>query len=229
MSTLPLFSDCALLQQALTHRSYVNEHPEVGEHNERLEFLGDAILNFLGGEFLYQRYAAKPEGELTSLRSALVDEKQLAQFAVTLKLGNLMRLGNGAEQEGGRHNPNLLSSTFEAIVGAYFLDAGSDIQAVRAFVSPLFCSVVDNLMDSVTDVNFKSRLQAWALAKFAENPKYVPVDQSGPDHAPKFVAEVWIADQKWGEGRGKRKQDAEKQAAEEALKRIEGWTISDKE
>ena len=97
---LPSFSNPALLASALTHRSYLNEHPDVTEHNERLEFLGDAVLNFLSGEFLYQRYPQQPEGGLTSLRSALVDEPQLAEFAVMLNLGPQLKLGRGAEQGG---------------------------------------------------------------------------------------------------------------------------------
>ncbi|MBD2462571.1 ribonuclease III [Oscillatoria sp. FACHB-1407] len=219
MSQLPSFRDRTLLQRALTHRSYANEHQSIGEHNERLEFLGDAILNFLSGEFLYRRYPTKPEGELTPLRSALVDERQLAQFARSLNLGSLMQLGKGAEQEGGRQNPNLLSSTFEAVVGAYFLDT-ADIQAVRAFVEPLFEEVVDTLIGAIAEVNFKSRFQEWALATFGENPKYLIVSQSGPDHAREFVAEVWVKHQKFGEGKGRRKQDAEKRAAADALARI---------
>ncbi|MDX2212722.1 MAG: ribonuclease III [Oculatellaceae cyanobacterium bins.114] len=222
MSHLPQFRDRALLQRALTHRSYANERLSIGEHNERLEFLGDAILNFLSGEFLYKRYPTKPEGELTPLRSALVDEKQLAQFATMFNLGDLMQLGRGAEQEGGRRNPNLLSSTFEAVVGAYFLDTDSDIQAVRAFVEPLFEAMVDALIVAIAEVNFKSRFQEWALATYGENPKYLIVSQSGPDHAREFVAEVWVNHQKFGEGKGRRKQDAEKRAAEDALTRIKG-------
>lgn len=217
--SLPPFRDRALLQRALTHRSYVNEHLEVGEHNERLEFLGDAILNFLSGEFLYQHYPTKPEGELTPLRSALVDESQLAQFAIQLGLGDRMRLSRGAEQEGGRHNPNLLSSTFEALIGAYFLDVGSDIHPVRAYVEPLFQAVVDSLFSRV-DTNFKGRLQTWTLATFGVLPEYKIVHQSGPDHAKEFVAEVWVNNQKLGEGTGRRKQDAEKSAAEEAMKKV---------
>lgn len=217
MPKLPIFQDDALLQRSLTHSSYINEHPEAGEDNERLEFLGDAVLNFLSGEFFYKRYPQKPEGELTPLRSALVDESQLAQFAIALNLGTLMRLGKGAEMNGGRENPNLLSSTFEALIGAYFLDTGSQIEPVRNYVEPLFQSVVDHLVVSAAQINFKSRFQAWALAEVGQNPKYVIIAQSGPDHAREFTAEVHVAHQKYGEGRGRRKQDAEKSAAKQAL------------
>lgn len=217
MAAIPHFRDRPLLRQALTHRSYINEHPEAGDHNERLEFLGDAVLNFLSGEFLYKRYPHKPEGELTPLRSALVDEQQLSKFAVLLNIGEQMRLGKGAEINGGRQNPNLLSSAFEAVVGAYFLDADSDIDAVRDFITPLFETVVDDSEVAAQTINFKSRFQEWALANIGENPRYQIVAQSGPDHAKEFTAEVWVKNQRYGVGSGRRKQDAEKAAALNAL------------
>jgi ribonuclease-3 len=215
---VPPFHDRALLELALTHRSYVNEHPEAQEHNERLEFLGDAVLNFLSGEYLYKRFPDKPEGELTPLRSTLVDERQLAKFAEMLELGGFMKLGKGAERDGGRRNANLLSSTFEAIVGAYFLDTGSDIAAVRSFVEPLFDHYFQN--KSCPNVNFKSQFQAWALATIGENPKYTITHQSGPDHAREFTAIVQVNQQTYGEGQGRRKQDAEKAAAKNALTQL---------
>jgi ribonuclease-3 len=217
---LPAFRYPALLHQALTHSSYVKEHPEVQTHNERLEFLGDAILNFLSGEFLYKRYLEKPEGELTPLRSALVDERQLAEFAIALNLGAQLRLGKGAEQEGGRQNTNLLSSTFEAVIGAYFLDADSNIAVVRAYVQPLFESVVVSLSAVASTINYKSRLQEWALANGYEHPKYVILSQSGPDHARVFVAEVQVQGKPLGRGIGRRKQDAEKDAARDTLEQL---------
>ncbi|HEY9624033.1 MAG TPA: ribonuclease III [Crinalium sp.] len=222
MPELPTFRDPSLLQRALTHRSFINEHPGAGEHNERLEFLGDAVLNFLSGEFLYKQYPDKPEGELTPLRSALVDEKQLAEFAIALHLNapGLMRLGRGAELEGGRQNPNLLSSAFEAVIGAYFLDTDSNLDKVRDYVKPLFSTVVDKLVISAPSINYKSRFQEWALAHLGENPKYAITDQCGPDHAKEFTAEVWVKDVKYGEGKGRRKQDAEKGAAEDALRKL---------
>jgi ribonuclease-3 len=217
MKSLPTFRDPELLQLALTHRSYINEHPEQKEHNERLEFLGDAVLNFISGEFLYKRYLDKPEGELTPLRSALVDEKQLAKFAIQLNLGQKLLLGKGAELEGGRQNPNLLSSVFEAVVGAHFLDSASDIQAVRQFIEPLFEAVVDSLVVVAPAINYKSRFQEWALANVGENPKYRVMAESGPDHARQFVIEVQVAGKSYGNGSGRKKQDAEKNAARNAL------------
>lgn len=217
---LPNFRNLLLFQQAMTHRSYINENSSVREHNERLEFLGDAVLNFLSGEFLYQRYPDQPEGTLTPLRSALVDEKQLAQFAEALQLGTHLRLGNGAIKEGGRHNTNLLSSALEALVGAYFLDSGLDIHPVRQFVEPLFASVVDQLAVSAQQINYKSRFQEWALAQVGQNPQYWIIGQAGPDHAKQFAAEVRVAGQPYGHGWGRRKQDAEKAAAQTALENL---------
>lgn len=214
---LPEFRNQELFQVAMTHRSYVNERPEIKQHNERLEFLGDAILNFLGGEFLYKRYTEKPEGELTPLRSALVDEKQLAQFATWLKLDQWLKLGKGAELEGGRQNENLLSSAFEALIGAYFLDVDSNIDAVRAYVEPLFRTVIDNLAVHTPNINYKSRLQEWSLAQIGELPSYTTIRESGPDHAKVFAVAVSVAGKKYGEGTGRSKQDAGKAAAKNAL------------
>lgn len=224
MHKLPTFKDETLWQRAFTHRSYVNENPGAGEHNERLEFLGDAVLGFLIGELLYKRYPQMSEAELTRLRSALVDEKQLAKFATQLGIGNLMRLGKGAIKEGGRQNPSLLSDTFEAYIGAYFLDAG--IEAVRNFVQPLFMSVADSIVfpqseaDPKNLVDPKNRFQQWALAKFVQNPEYLIIDESGPDHAKEFTAEVSVNGIVYGVGKGRRKQDAEKRAADAALRKV---------
>jgi ribonuclease-3 len=217
---LPKFQNYSLFERALTHRSYVNEHPHEKEHNERLEFLGDAVLNFLSGEFLYKRYRNKPEGELTPLRSVLVDEKQLAKFAVQLNLGNQLRLGKGAELEGGRTNPNLLSSAFEALIGAYFLDVDSDVNAIRSYIEDFFESVVEDLVIVAPAINYKSRFQEWALANCKENPKYIVVQEVGPDHAKEFTTEVWVSSKKYGKGRGRKKQDAEKDAARNALDKL---------
>jgi ribonuclease-3 len=217
---LPSFQNPQLLTQALTHCSYESKKMRVSyirADNERLEFLGDALLNFLSGEFLYKRYPLKPEGELTPLRSALVEQRQLAQFAMNLNLGPHLRLSRGAEVQGGRTNPNLLSSAFEALIGAYFLDRDSNVDLVRAYVFPLFESVVEELAAVTPQINYKSRLQQWALASHQQHPRYVITQATGPDHAKEFTAEVWIGIQKLGEGTGRRKQEAEKAAARHAL------------
>ena len=221
---LPPIRDKKLLQQALTHRSYVNEHPEQGEDNERLEFLGDAVLGFLVGELLYRRYPQMSEAQLTRLRSKLVDEPQLTKFSKELGLGKLMRLGKGAQRDGGRESPSLLSDTFEAIIAAYFLESG--IEAVRDYLQPLFLSVVDSILTSQSDadsknlVDSKNRFQQWALANQGENPQYAIVEESGPDHAKEFTAEVRVKSIVYGVGKGRRKQEAQKSAAESALKQL---------
>lgn len=218
MPKLPCFSDQSLLRRALTHRSYFNEHPEEGEDNERLEFLGDALLGFLVGELIYGRYPKLSEGQLTSLRSELVREKQLVKFATELGIGKQLRLGKGTVQDGGRQNPSLLSDAFEAIIGAYFLDSGID--KVREFVKPLFIPVADDIVFAQSALNSKSMLQEWALAKYGENPQYFLIKESGPDHAKVYTTEVRLKGKLYGSGMGRSKQAAEKSAAQEALKKV---------
>jgi ribonuclease-3 len=224
MPELPIIKDEKLRLQALTHRSYVNEHPDAGEHNERLEFLGDAVLGFLIGELLYKRYPEMSEAQLTRLRSNLVDEKQLAKFATQLGIGDLIQLGKGAIKEGGRENPSLLSDTFEAYIAAYFIESG--IEAVQQFVQPLFTKVADSIVFPQSDTNpknlvdSKGQFQQWALANFVQNPEYLIIDESGPDHAKEFTAEVRVNGKVYGVGIDRRKQDAEKRAAEVALKKV---------
>lgn len=224
MIKLPEFKNESLFIQALTHRSYINEHPQEKDNNERLEFLGDAVLGYLVGELLYRRYEDMSEAQLTRLRSELVNEKQLAKFAIALGIGEKMRLGKGAEKDRGRENPSLLSDTLEAIIGAYYLD--STITPVRAFVKKLFTPVADSIVFPTSDtdpqnlVDCKNRFQQWTLANFGKNPEYAIIDQDGPDHAKEFTAEVYVNGKMYGVGRGRRKQDAEKKAAEVALKKV---------
>ncbi len=221
---IPPISNRDLLNQALTHRSYVNENPHAGADNERLEFLGDAVLGFVVGELLYQRYPQMSEAELTRMRSALVDEKQLTKFAQQISLGELMRLGKGAEKDRGRQSPSLLSDTFEAVIGAYYLDAG--IEAVRSYLYPLLSATLESII-LPSEVNMpknlvdcKNRLQQWALAQFGQNPQYLITGESGPDHAKVFTAEVRIQGQVYGVGEDRRKQEAQKRAAEDALQNL---------
>ncbi|BAY63707.1 ribonuclease III [Calothrix brevissima NIES-22] len=221
------FQDTSLLLRALTHTSYMHENPNSGEDNERLEFLGDALLTFLSGEYLYRRYPEKREGELTPLRSRLVDQSQLAKFAVRLDLSKWMRLGKGAEKDGGRTKSRLLSNTFEAIIGAYFLDSG--VESVRDFVEPLFDSAIaetslvlyksgdesNNLVDS------KNRFQEWVQRNVTQNPPvYETVQIGGLSHAPEFLAKVFVDKEEYGEGKGRNKKEAEKAAAEDALAKL---------
>lgn len=221
MHKLLTFKNEKLLRQALTHRSYMNEHPTEGEHNERLEFLGDAILNFISGQYLYSRYPEKGEDELTRRRSALVEEKQLAKFAITVGLHNQMLLGQGAIRDGGYQNPNLLSSTFEAVVGAYYLDNDCNVEPLRAIIEPLFDSVSEHIVEPRSNVDSKNRFQEWVQAQGITNPpKYVTEQIGGPSHAPEFISRVLVEGKEYGEGKGKSKKEAEKAAAEDALAKL---------
>ncbi|MHC5935069.1 ribonuclease III [Nostoc sp.] len=220
MHKILIFKNEKLLRQALTHRSYVNEHPGEGEHNERLEFLGDAILNFLSGKYLYEKHGEKGEDELTRRRSALVDEKQLAKFAIEVGLDFRMRLGQGAIRDGGYQNPNLLSSTFEAVLGAYYLDNNSEIEVVRPIVEELFKSVSENIVVSRSNVDSKNRFQEWVQCNVTTNPPKYFTEQDGPAHAPTFVATVFVDGKEHGTGTGRNKKEAEKDAAEDALAKL---------
>ncbi|MEC4893089.1 MAG: ribonuclease III [Oscillatoria sp. PMC 1051.18] len=222
---LPSIQSRQLFLQALTHRSFLNENPNAGKDNERLEFLGDAVLGFLVGELLFKRYPDKSEAEMTRLRSKLVDEPQLAKLAALLNLGKLLRLGKGAEKDGGRQNPALLCDVFEAVIGAYFLEVG--IEKVRNYIEPMFTILADNIVASPIEnnppkslVDCKNRFQQWALENFKENPQYLIIKESGEAHAKEFTAEVRVNNQIYGTGKGKRKQEAQKQAAKDALKNL---------
>jgi ribonuclease III len=227
---LPKIKNSHLLTLALTHRSYVNENPGTKEDNERLEFLGDAVLGFIIGELLYQLYPEMNEAQLTRLRSRLVDEQQLGQLGVQLGLGEIVRLGRGAEKDRGRENIALLADTFEATIGAYLLDAGVD--AVREYLLPIFSSIAKDLVNNLecdlaqTLIDSKNRLQQWALSKYGKNPTYQIIDASGPDHAKEFTARVSIDNVVYGTGTGRRKQEAQKRAAEAALELIRSDELS---
>jgi ribonuclease III len=220
MHELLNFQNEKLLQQALTHRSYVNENP--GEqHNERLEFLGDALLTFISGEYLYTRYPEIAEDEMTRRRSALVDEKQLAKFAIEVGLDFKMRLGRGAIQDGGFQSPNLLSSAFESVVGAYYLDCDRNIEKIRPIIADLFNSVPQAIMEIRSNVDSKNRFQEWVQAKFGTLlPKYITERIGGQDHAPEYLAQVFVGEQVYGYGKARGKKEAEKQAAENALSNL---------
>ncbi|WP_341528033.1 ribonuclease III [Nostoc sp. UHCC 0302] len=221
MHKLLTFNEEKLLRRALTHRSYVHENPGEGKHNERLEFLGDALLNFLSGEYLYRRHPERGEDELTRRRSALVDEKQLAKFAIEVGLDFRMRLGKGAIRDGGYQNPNLLSSTFEAVIGAYYLDNNRDVEAIRAVIEPLFDSVSEQIVVSRSNVDSKNRFQEWVQRNITPTPpKYFTEQIGGLSHAPEFIAKVLVDGKSYGEGKGRNKKDAEKAAAEDALAKL---------
>ena len=219
-NTLALrFVDISLLERALTHRSYINEHPDDAiEDNERLEFLGDAVLDFITGEWLYNRFPEMQEGRLTRLRAALVRTETLAQLGIQCSLGDALMLGRGEEDSGGRERQANLCCAFEALVGALYLDQGLD--AVRTFVLPLFEPALRQIISNASDKDPKSLLQEWSQANLSLTPTYRTVQATGPDHDKEFTVEAVIGDDVYGRGIGRSKQIAAQQAAHEALRRI---------
>jgi ribonuclease III len=213
------FKDLLLLSRALTHRSYLNEHPEALEDNERLEFLGDAVLDFVVGAWLYNQYPEMPEGDLTRLRSALVYTDSLANFARQVGLGNAMRLGRGEVQGGGNDRTALLCDTFEALIGAIFLDQG--IPAVQKFMSKLLIQGADDAIVNHKTEDPKSLFQEWVQSHGLSAPKYVTRSVSGPDHSKLFNVDVVVDESVYGSGSGLSKQIATKEAARDALRRLE--------
>jgi ribonuclease-3 len=214
------FRDASLLQRALTHRSYINEHTgEKLEDNERLEFLGDSILDFLAAEWLYHRFPEMDEGHLTRLRAGLVRNDILATYATSLGIGNMLLMGKGEQDNGGRLRIRNLGGAFEAVAGALYLDQGTD--AVRQFATPLFGPALDDMMREQTSTDAKSRLQEWSQANLGLTPHYRTIEITGPDHAREFTIEVLIGDKIYGMGRGKNKQSAAQAAARAALVAIE--------
>jgi len=218
--SLPTFRDSLLLQRALTHRSYINEHPERAlEDNERLEFLGDAVLDFVSAAWLYNRFPEADEGRMTSLRAALVKTEMLAGFSVRLNLAGEILLGKGESESGGRKRVNLLADAFEAVVGALYLDQG--LEAVRLLVEPLFTLAIDYIITSELDRDPKSILQEWSQAERGQTPRYRTVKAEGPDHAKVFTVDVYIGNEAVGQGEGSSKQAATHAAAENAIERLE--------
>lgn len=215
------FQDPSLLTRALTHRSYVNENPDAIEDNERLEFLGDAALDFLSASWLYHRFPEMDEGHLTRLRSALVRTEQLARFAEDIQLGEVLLLGHGESLSGGRERPALLCGTFEALVGALYIDAG--LARVRQFMEPRFHQAAARIVQREPLFDPRSLLQIRAQADLGETPTYRTVDSSGPDHEREFEVEVLLSGQRRGLGRGSSKQQAAMRAAADALQEL-GWS-----
>lgn len=214
------FQDRSLLQEAMTHRSYVNEHaePELVD-NERLEFLGDSVLGFLTADMLYRRFPEMAEGELTRLRAALVRTETLAEVAQLCHVGETLRMGKGEEASGGRERPNNLCGAFEALVGALYLDQGLD--ATRAFVVPLLERQLELVLAEQLDKDARSLFQEWSQAHYNVTPVYRTVSETGPDHEKVFTVEVLVGSEVVGLGTGRSKQAAAQAAAQDALKRIQ--------
>jgi ribonuclease-3 len=214
-----VFADKSLLQRALTHRSYLNEHPEFPlEDNERLEFLGDAVLDFVTGEYLYHRFPELKEGALTSLRSVLVRRETLARFATRHDLGRFLQMGHGEAESGGRTRLTTLCAAFEALIGAAYLDQG--LNAVSAIIYPLIGPEVTRTLQEHSDKDAKSLLQELVQAETQRTPRYMTVSESGPDHAKEFTVQVAVGDQVYGQGTGRSKQQAAQRAAQSALERF---------
>ena len=210
------FKDPELLELALTHRSYAYEN-ELVDTNERLEFLGDAILNLCVTDLLYARFPSYLEGDLAKLRASLVSEPALADVAGDLDLGDVIKLGRGESQSGGRHKPSIKADALEAVVGAVYLDGG--ILGVRRLVKRLFGWRIEATVGKEIPKDPKTRLQEMVTRKHGILPRYRVVG-SGPDHAKRFRAEVFVNDESCGEGEGRSKKEAEQAAAARALEML---------
>jgi ribonuclease-3 len=215
-----VFHDKTLLQRALTHRSFINETRDfLLADNERLEFLGDAVLDFVIGEYLYNRFPEMREGALTNLRAALVRQETLASLATDLDLGSYLLLGRGEADSGGRERPATLCAGFEAIVGALYLDQG--LTAVQGLLMPMVDPILPGLVAQAKEKDAKSRLQEWSQGTLQATPRYETVSESGPDHAKIFTVEVVINDEVYGVGQGHSKQKASQEAAARAWARAQ--------
>lgn len=215
------FRNKNLLRTAFTHRSYLNENRDAKlEHNERLEFLGDAVLELVVTEFLYKKYSEKPEGELTAFRAALVNTQSIADAATQLGMNDFLLLSRGEAKDTGRARGIILANAFEALIGATYLDAG--YPAAYAFIESQLFHKTDEVVEKRLWQDAKSRLQELAQEKLAVTPTYELMDQSGPDHDKRFVVAVFLGRDKIALGEGRSKQEAEQDAAQKALA-VKGW------
>jgi ribonuclease-3 len=209
------FSDMKLLRQAFTHSSYVNEHRmKPHQDNERLEFLGDAVLEVTVSEYLFQTNTKMSEGELTKLRASIVCEPSLVRFAENLRFGQYVLLGKGEELTGGRERPALLADVFEAFIGALYLDQGLD--AVRQFLNDQVFHGISRDQKPLS-MDFKSELQEKVQQDNQGVLDYRVVEERGPAHEKEFVSEVWLNERFLGKGIGRSKKEAEQRAAAQAL------------
>lgn len=212
------FKNPSLLKQAFYHRSYLNEVKAKLQSNERLEFLGDSILSMVVSKILFKTRAHDSEGELTNLRAYIVKTKSLAQAAKRLELGKYLHLSKGEELGGGRNNPQLLANTYEALLGAIYLDQG--LEVVEKVIKQTLLSLFEKELKIGPPKDAKSNLQEIAQEKFKQSPIYKILESKGPDHAKQFVVAVYIKGKEYGKGKGGSKQVAEEQAASQALQRL---------
>ena len=211
------FSDPELLERALTHKSYANEN-KVPYHNERMEFLGDSVLNLIVSEYLMKTCPDSAEGALSRLRASVVSEPALAGVAREIGLGNHLLLGKGEEQTGGRNKDSLLSDCLEALIASIYLDRGMD--ATEDFVIRFFDGLIKKACTTRVSLDYKTELQELCQERLKQLPEYRVASETGPDHQKQFEVEVWLKGQLSGHGAGKSKKEAEQKAAKEALERL---------
>jgi ribonuclease-3 len=215
------FKDVELLKQAFTHRSYLNEHKgSKMEHNERLEFLGDAVLELVVTDFLYKKFPKKSEGELTAYRSALVNSTTLATVAEKLNMNSFLLLSKGESKDTGRARQFILANTFESVLGSIYLDQGYAVS--EKFVAENLFPMLDEILHTKSFIDAKSQFQEKAQEKVGITPSYKLVKETGPDHGKVFTVGVYIDGEMIATGDGKSKQDAEQEAAKKALS-MKGW------
>lgn len=216
------FNDESLVQIALTHRSFRKEHPERTNglpSNERLEFLGDSVLNFLAAAWLYERFAQYNEGELSSLRASLVKMTTLARFARELNIGAYVRISRSEDQRDGRNRDSLLADVFEALLGAIYLDQG--VETARTFVQPFLEHETERVLSGHADIDYRTQLQKWLQSRYGITPTYRTIGVTGPDHCRQFTVEVLNGEEYLGTGTGSSKQAAAQDAARVALQKLE--------
>ncbi len=204
------FKDENLIIEALTHKSYKKNH-----NNERLEFLGDAVLDLIIGEYLFKKFPRIAEGNLSKMRASLVNEKGFEKLAISLNLGQEIFVSQAEENNGGRKKPSLLSNAFEAVVGAFYLEAG--LERVRSFVEELLEICYKDISFESIFVDYKTSLQEVTQAHFAVTPNYELLRSFGPDHKKEFEMQVYVNDRRLAKAKGKSKKEAEQKAAQKAL------------
>jgi ribonuclease-3 len=212
------FTDKDILTTAFTHRSYLNENPGTGlEHNERLEFLGDAVLELIVTNYLYRKYPEEPEGRLTSYRAALVNAVIIAEIATGLNMNDYLLLSKGEAKDVGKARQYILANTYEALLGAIYLDQGYD--AAKKFVEETLLPRVDEIVAKKLWRDPKSLVQEMAQEHVGVTPSYKVVSESGPDHDKHFTIGIYFGDELVAQGKGKSKQEGEQSAAQEALQK----------
>jgi ribonuclease-3 len=215
------FKNLDLLIEALTHRSYLNEHREyTGSHNERLEFLGDAVLELAVTNFLFKKFPAKPEGDLTSYRAALVNTVSLALSAQAIGINDYLLLSKGEAKDTGRARDVILADAFEAVIGAIYLDSG--YESAEGFIARNLYTKIDDVISKRSYQDAKSRFQELAQEKRGNTPRYETLSEEGPDHAKLFTVGVFIDKKEIAKGEGQSKQEAEQSAAQAGLNKM-GW------